>query len=353
LTFNAKNIDTSIINAIRRVVLSEIPCVVFRTMPYEKSMVEITKNTSRLNNEILKQRISCIPIHITDLSIPLDKYVVELDMKNDTNEMMYITTQHFKIKDVESDRYLIQKEVERIFPKNEITNEHILVARLRPRLSDDIPGEELAFTAKMTISNAKEDSGFNVVSTCSYNFLKDVAALPQAWEEKKKELLSKGVSEDEMPFEKENWMIHDANRIYKKDQFNFIIETIGVFDNKSILSKACDVMNVKLQGVIDECSSESLQINEAETMMKAFDIILENEDYSLGKSIEYALHELFFKRNEYLGFVGFRKQHPHDSYSIIRLAFKDEATDKSAIFPVVKTACEKVQAIFSKFKEQL
>ena len=123
MKFNAKNIDTSIINAIRRVVLSEIPCVVFRTMPYEKSMVEITKNTSRLNNEILKQRISCIPIHITDLSIPLDKYVVELDMKNDTNEMMYITTQHFKIKDVESDRYLIQKEVERIFPKNEITND--------------------------------------------------------------------------------------------------------------------------------------------------------------------------------------------------------------------------------------
>ena len=47
LTFTAKKIDTSIINAIRRVVLSEIPCVVFRTMPYEKSMVDITKNSKK------------------------------------------------------------------------------------------------------------------------------------------------------------------------------------------------------------------------------------------------------------------------------------------------------------------
>ena len=353
LTFTAKNINTSIINAIRRVVLSEVPCVVFRTMPYEKSMVDITKNTCRMNNEIIKQRLSCIPIHITDLSIPLDKYVVELNVKNDTNELMYITTENFKIKDIESDRYLVDREVNRIFPKNELTNEHILLARLRPRLSDEIPGESLAFKAKMTIANAKEDSGFNVVSTCSYNFLKDVAAVQEGWAKKEKELRDRGMSEADLLFEKENWMIHDASRLYKKDEFKFIIETIGVFNNRFILAKACDIMMEKLQKVIDDCNSESLTINEAETIMKAYDIILENEDYSLGKSIEYGLHELFYKQTQYLGFVGFRKQHPHDSFSIIRMAFTNEATEKEAVYAVIKSACEKVKIIFEQFKGQL
>ena len=353
LTFNAKNINTSIINAIRRIVLSEIPCVVFRTMPYEKSLVTITKNNSRLNNEIIKQRLSCIPIHITDLSIPLDKYVVEVDVTNDTNEIMYVTTKDFKIKDVESDKYLIESEVNRIFPKNELTNEHIMLARLRPRLSDDIPGESLAFTAKMTISNAKEDSGFNVASTCSYHFLKDVAAVQEAWVQKEKELRTRAMSDADIISHKENWMIHDANRFYKKDHFSFIIETVGVFDNRSILAKACDIMNEKLQKVIDDCVSDSLTVNTAETMMNAFDVILENEDYTLGKSIEYALHDIFYKQADYLGFVGFRKEHPHDLHSVIRLSFKQQDTDKNVVHSTIKTACEQLQLVFKGFRDQL
>ena len=353
LTFTVKNINTSIINAIRRIVLSEIPCVVFRTMPYEQSLVNITKNTCRLNNEIIKQRLSCIPIHITDISIPLDKYVVELDVKNDTNETVYVTTKDFKIKDVESDKYLIDNEVRKIFPKNEITNEHILLTRLRPRISEDIEGEALSFNAKMTVSNAKEDSGFNVVSTCSYQFLKDVAAVQEAWVQKEKELRSRAMSDADIIFEKENWMIHDANRYYKRDQFSFIIETIGVFSNKSILAKACDIMNDKLQKVIDDCVSDVLIVNPSETMNSAFDIRLENEDYTLGKCIEYALHEIYYVQSNYLGFVGFRKEHPHDTYSIIRLSFKDGSMEKTLVNSTIKSVCEQLQFVFKEFKQQL
>ena len=352
LTFNIKNINTSIINAIRRVVLSEIPCVVFRTMPYEKSLVDITKNTSRLNNEIIKQRLSCIPIHITDLSIPLDKYVVEVDVTNNTNEILYITTQDFKIKDVESDKYLIDSEVRRIFPKNELTGEYIMLARLRPRLSDDIPGETLKFTAKMTISNAKEDSGFNVVSTCSYSFLKDVSAVQEAWLQYEKKLKEQRMSDADILFEKENWMILGANRHYKKDQFSFIIETIGVFDNKSILAKSCDIMNDKLKKVIDDCVSESLKLEVSKTVMNGYDITLENEDYTLGKSIEYALHELYYNQNNVLGFVGFRKEHPHDLHSNIRLAFLEQNTDKNVVYSIIKSASEQLQNVFKQIKEQ-
>ena len=38
--------------------------IVFRTTPYEKNDANFEVNSTKLNNEILKQRLSCIPIHI-------------------------------------------------------------------------------------------------------------------------------------------------------------------------------------------------------------------------------------------------------------------------------------------------
>ena len=84
LKFTLSGVDVSFANAIRRIILSEIPIVGFKTLPYEQNKCNITANTSRLNNEILKQRLSCIPIHISDLSIPLNNYILEIDEENKT-----------------------------------------------------------------------------------------------------------------------------------------------------------------------------------------------------------------------------------------------------------------------------
>ena len=70
LTFTISGINVSLANAIRRTILSDIDIVVFRTSPYEKNDANIIINTSRLNNEIIKQRLSCIPICIDDIDFP-------------------------------------------------------------------------------------------------------------------------------------------------------------------------------------------------------------------------------------------------------------------------------------------
>jgi len=104
LTFTLSGVDVCFANAIRRTILSDIPTVIFKTMPYESSKVNIIDNTTRLNNEILKQRLSCIPIHITDLDIPLKDYLLEIDEENITDTIMYVTTEHFKIKNINFDQ---------------------------------------------------------------------------------------------------------------------------------------------------------------------------------------------------------------------------------------------------------
>ena len=64
LKFRLSNINVSLANGLRRIVLSEIPTIVFRTTPHDKSKAKIQVNTTRMNNELIKQRLSCIPIHI-------------------------------------------------------------------------------------------------------------------------------------------------------------------------------------------------------------------------------------------------------------------------------------------------
>ena len=64
LKFTISNINVSFANAIRRVIISDIPVICFETLPNKNNKSIFYQNTTRLNNEILKQRLSCIPIHI-------------------------------------------------------------------------------------------------------------------------------------------------------------------------------------------------------------------------------------------------------------------------------------------------
>ena len=92
LTFTLTNVDVSIANAIRRTILSDIPTLGFRTFPHEQNDARFYKNTSRFNNEILKQRLSCIPIHITDASLPYKELLVVVEKENTGKDIMYVTT---------------------------------------------------------------------------------------------------------------------------------------------------------------------------------------------------------------------------------------------------------------------
>ena len=53
LQFTLSNINYSVANAIRRTILANIPCFVFKTTPYSESMCDIITNTSKFNNEII------------------------------------------------------------------------------------------------------------------------------------------------------------------------------------------------------------------------------------------------------------------------------------------------------------
>lgn len=356
LSFTMGNINYSLANSLRRIILSDIPTLVFRTFPHKECKVDIITNTTRLNNEIIKQRIGCIPIHIVDTDFPYEEYVVEVDKKNDTDTIQLLTTADFKIKNVSTDKYLSATATKEIFPPDPITGDYIPITRLRPRLTENIEGESIVFSAQFDIGTAKQDGMYNVVSTAAYGCTPDLVKANDVWNDKKVELVKSGMTEDDVEFERLNWSLLEAKRITKPDSFDFTIESVGVFSNISIVSKACDIMIHKCKLFISlvEKGEVPIELSENTTVANEYTITLKNEDYTLGNALGHFLYEKHYSGNKSLSFVGFRVPHPHIPNGVIRMAFTKEG-DTTKVSQYLTMAAQDVITTFtniqSKFKE--
>ena len=341
--FTLSNLNVSYANAIRRVILSEIPICVIQTETEDVNQCHIEINTSRLHNEILKHRLSCIPIHITELDLLPDKYILELNMTNDTDNMMYVTTENFRIRNKANGNYLKDEEVKRIFPPNQKTNYYIDFMRLRPKISDTIPGEQIKLTADFSVSNARNNSMYNVVSKCAYSNTQDDAKIVEMWGNLESKLRDENTSVEDIQYKKRDFMILDAQRYFVENSFDFVVQTIGIYENDEIVKNACCILQNKFVDMIQSLESDTVPINISESIMdNSYDVILENEDYTIGKVLEYILYEKFFVSEKSLSYCGFKKYHPHDTRSTIRLAF-NQKTDRNMVKQYMKTACSDAQ----------
>jgi len=349
MNFTLSGVNTSIANGLRRVVVSNIPTFAFKTFPHNESNVTIHKNNTRLNNEIMKQRISCIPIHIKDHSIDPNNFEFIINKTNDKPHVVHVTTQDFQVKNVATNKFLSKEEVAKIFPPNKITGDYIVIGRLRQKIGDSIAGEKLHLTAKMSLEMAQTDGAFNVAHSCFYKNSVDPVKQNKEWSIYEKELTSMNVKEKEM--EKKNWYLHQGLRHFKENSFDFTIESVGVFKDKELILKACDVFVEKMKATHKSIQDNKSLISKSDTTIEhSYDITLENEDYTIGKVIELLLHENYYKNKNLLSFVGFRKNHPHDSDSVIRIAFQKE-TEQGVIYDMLHEVTQQAIQIYTNIRD--
>ena len=393
LTFTLENCDVSVANALRRIIVSDVNQYVFRTFPHSENRAEFTVNTTRLHNEILKQRLGCIPIHhlhtVDGFANEYKNYVVEVDVKNETDTIRYVTTEDFKVKkakaiekksgDADDDvvyQYLPEATVRKIFPPDAISGEYIEFARLLPNLSssNSNSGEALAFTCTLEISNAKFDGMYNVAHTCAYNCTPDAKEIDKQWRAKEKLMreglessLPAGSIEEVVENAKKNWELLDAARIFVPNSFDFIIETVGVYTNVQLVTKACDIMIKKCEKLladIEHAAGAESDTNattttttttieyahELTTMKNSFRINLIGEDYTLGKVIEnYIFSNYYNKSDGIVSFCGFKKPHPHALDSYIIVSFKDEIELSKVQEHISKVILESISVFKSLF----
>ena len=222
--FTLSGINVSLANAIRRTVLSDIPTLAFDAE--NKEFCQIEKNTCRLHNEILKHRLCCIPIHMNELDVLPGNYVMELDKYNDGDNMIYVTTEDFKIKNKITNNYLTTEETRNIFPSSPKTNMFIDFARLRSKIGPTIPGEHIKLTCEFVVRTSKDSNTYNVVSKCAYGNTIDAIKAKEVWEGIESKMRAEESTNDEISFQKKNYYLLDAQRSYLNDSFDYIIQTV-------------------------------------------------------------------------------------------------------------------------------
>ena len=355
ITFTLKNVDTRVANSLRRTILSDIECVVFKTFPDEANQCKITTNKSLFHNEIVKQRLSCIPI-TRHAGLKLDDTIeMVLSVKNESNVVRVVTTEDFKLRRIrdpsddaasdDSKSDPSEEDVRATFPPKIIDGKkyYITFLRLRPQISDTILGEEIALTCKFKVGTAKESGMFNVVSKCSYVFTPDVLTSNRVWMEKEKE--TKGGTREENKLEETNWKLLDAKRYFIPNSFDFTIRGIGIYSPNMIVKLACQTIIKQLKALQTHSENAYIITDNDTTMTNSKDYILVNGDYTIGKILECQFYEGMFP-NKLVQYVSFFKKHPHDDEGVLRVTFTSP-TEIATMQEYMNVACDNLILIYT------
>jgi DNA-directed RNA polymerase subunit L len=304
ITFETKDIDLPILNGIRRVLLMDIPMLGFIGNGIDTT-VNITENTTVLNNEIIANRIALIPLNVSEEYN--DKYIfgenkleIELDVScNESEGIKIITTQDL----------IVTQDGKQV--KNFFNKPYITITKLRKN-------EVLKLTAEAVKETGRKNASFNIVSGVTvYNKPKEAFTI------------SKSIIEQERDY-------IEGEYVFK---FEIINDTIS---HKYMLLKSVDVLINKLSVLTDKATLAQFENNEL-----TYDFSIPDENDTIGNIIQsYVFDNYVLKKKKTLEdnictYVGYIVKHPLDKVLTIRITFKD-VTPKEIYKNFLKLICNEI-----------
>ena len=360
LEFTMQNVDVSVANGIRRTILSDIEIPVMKGFPHAESNIQIQKNTSRMNNEILKSRLGCIPIFFQHLPREqIENLQVVLKGKNNGSKIIYLTTESIRVKNHKTNTFLDDATVKKMFPPCPNTDMYIDILRLHPSiLNYDVDpnsvsgdnstvsdGEEVDLTANLVFGTSAETAMFNVTSTCAYAYSPDATKLAEAW---------KFEQEKNKDTDYHDWTYINKHKYNIPNSFDFVIETIGQYSNQELIVQACQILKKNLDDAVASLSDgTAVRIKPSSQIEKnTYDITIK-DTYTLGKLFERELFRIYYRpENTILTFCGFLKNHPNDTTSTLRLTFA-ESKEQDFIVECFRTAAANLSQTLDKIILQI
>jgi DNA-directed RNA polymerase subunit L len=341
LKFVIKDVDLSIVNAARRIILSEIETAAFAFEAYEDNDIVFHKNTCALHNEFLGHRLSLLPLYFNEDELDNfnpPQYRFILKKKNIGSAILPVTTADFEIYD-ENDKKYNQAFHDRIFPANSITKDHILITKLKPNLYDATKGEEVDIECRASIGIGKTHARWNPVSKCTYNFTID--------EKKVKEAQKTAVDKNKMET-LDKYRYYIVNKYQEPCSFDFEIETECGIPPKSLFRRALQILVAKV-----ESFSQNLVIDKSTSVDNFFTLTIINESHTLLNVLQCLIYNKWFHdtapSSNVLEFIGYHQSHPLDNKMILKLKFKDESIDPKSF---LVTECGRIISHINELVEQ-
>ena len=97
--------------------------------------------------------------------------------------------------------------------------------------------------------------------------------------------------------------------------------------------------------------SDDMEIKpSATTMENCYDVILVNEDYTIGNILNAEIYEIYFTDLKKVSYVGFKKMHPHDSNSILRISLVEANVGKEYVKQILKYTMTEVISNINQIK---
>jgi len=358
------NFPVSLINSVRRTLLSDIPNVVF-------DKVVIHNNKTNAHNEFIKHRIKLIPIYRNefwkiltywdeskekrvwsfpdDLTIPkfsLDEKKKTSSSYND-NSIQEILSNDFQIQLNDS-----KLKTSDFFKKDLWTGDYIKIMILKNQT------DHLKLEATPTISFANVHSGFSPIGNVAYFYEKEsnttIEEIKQMKfkqinkERKNKNLHEFKLNSDEHTQFNESFDLMDAQRIYVKNKhgecsiINMDIESIGVIEPLQALIDAIFVLKLKVNDYLTKIikdykvQNEKIQfLNSTETQTT---FLIHDETHTLGNLLtDYIrkLNDVFDKKVIIL--TNYKLVHPLEKILQFTIHINDNAVQDIITNKQIKT----------------
>lgn len=278
IVFDLIGVDASIANALRRILLAEVPTVAIET-------VWIQNNTGLIQDEVLAHRVGLVPIKVdprkldfvqgpdeTDfdtLVFHLQCYYPQADENNPertgTNVAKYdgdVLSKHLEWLPIAGQEEMFDEPVKPVHPD-------IVLAKLRP-------GQTVEFEAHCRKGIGKDHTKFSPVATASYRLLPDVS-IPETLTGEEAKELKKMCPPDVFDIEdltgnvvvarardcnmcrecirKEGWQ-EKVKLQRKADHFIFTVESTGSMSPEDIVREAISVLRGKAMKFSNFCDQE-------------------------------------------------------------------------------------------------
>jgi len=330
ITFNINDIDVSVVNALRRVILSNIENVAFKFEEKYDKDITITDNTSALHNEIMKQRLSLLPINLTDdeiLGFNKYNYKFVIDVVNKTNDLLDITTKDIQIFDKNNNTYP-KAFVERVFPANPFTKDHILLTKLKPNLFNNEKGGKFKMEGYANKYTASTHAGYSMVSKAVYENVVDEELAEKEFEKKYNNLNETEKAKQRKSFETlDKFRYFKMNEFKEPTQFKFKIDSECAITSVSIFFKGLLVLIRKIIAIKDAIANNNEdKVQIVHEVKNIYKLVIHKENDTIGNLIKCYIYNRYIRANnrEKIDFAGYFKPHPLENLVIVKIGITDK-----------------------------
>lgn len=318
--FSIKDLNNSLLNALRRVIISEIDTYGFESTT---ELTKIIENNTKYHNEFLAHRISLIPLNIVEDDFEYKNYKLILRKENNDNEfILNICANDFEVyirKDENSEWTRNENLDLKFFKKNSISNDYIFICPLKS-------GEKISLECQISKKNGKYNSSFSPV--CKSVFYNSYDK--EKCEEVLGELLKSISNQEEKENKRKLFYNTDAYKYYKVNEknepYNFIfeIESIGILSVDQIFLKALDKLSSKLFSIKLNLENKAINFSiSKDKKYKSYVLNLINEDNTLGNLLQSYIFDNFINSDSLLNFVSYEIPHPLENRLVIILKLSD------------------------------